>query len=159
MKGLILTVFAVLLFSCGKVKQIDTTDMKETMRNSKVKRVTEKDLLRKVTEIGESLSSKLDGDYRVECQSTYTIEGNRVELYTVSLLRDSLFKEGVKGQLLEAYKYGIQNKQKLGANVQLLNDTTYAYSFAFKEGAYLKASCGNDFALILMSKTDLVKQL
>jgi hypothetical protein len=159
MKKLAVFLISTILFSCGKVKQIDTTEMKEVMRNSKVKRVTEKDLLNKVTEIGEGLSAKLNGDYRVECQSTYEIDGSKVELYTAGLLNQSQFKEGLKGQLLEAYKFGIENKQKLGANVQLLDDTTYAYSFAFNEKSYLKRSCGSDFALIILSKTDLVKQL
>lgn len=159
MKRIAILLVYIVLFSCGKVKQIDTTEMKEVMRNSKVKRVTEKDLLSKVTEIGEGLSAKLNGDYRVECQSTYEIDGSKVELYTAGLLDPSQFKEGLKGQLLEAYKFGIENKQKLGANVQLLDDTTYAYSFAFSEKSYLKTLCGSDFALIILSKTDLVKQL
>lgn len=159
MKSLVFLMIAVFVFSCGKVKQIDTTEIKEVMRNSKVKRVTEQDLLNKVTEIGESLSSKLNGDYRVECQSTYDIDGSRVELYNAGLLTSDQFKNGTKGQLLEAYKFGIENNQNPGANVQLLDDTTYAYSFAFKNSAYLKSSCNSDFAFIILSKTHLVKQL
>ena len=159
MKSLIIFFSSVFFLSCGKVKQIDTSEIKEVMRNSKVKRVTEKDLLNKVTEVGEALSSKLNGDYRVECQNTYKIDGSKVELYNAGLLTNAQFKDGTKGQLLEAYKFGIENNQNPGANVQLLDDTTYAYSFAFSEKSYLKTSCGSDFALIILSKTDLVKQL
>lgn len=147
------------VFSCGKVKQIDTTDIKEVMRNSKVKRVTEKDLLSKVGEIGDSLSMKLNGDFRVECQSKYSIDGQKIELYNAGLLSQESLQEGVKGQLLEAYKYAIENGQHVGSNIQTLSDTLYAYSFPLNEKSYLKKTCGQDFALIIISKTEVVKQL
>lgn len=145
--------------SCGKVKQIDTSDIKEVMRNSKVKRVTEKQLLEKVSGIGEAISGRLNGDYRVECQSVYEIEGQRVELYNAALTNSALLDGSIKGQLLEAYKYGIENGQPVGSNIQLLNDTLYAYSFPVRKDAYLKTVCGSDFALVIISKPALVKQL
>ncbi len=151
-------VLSVFLISCGKVKQIDTSDIREVMRNNKVKRVTEKQLLAKVSEIGEAMSVRLNGDYRVECQRVYEIDGHRVELYNAALT-DGEPVGGIKGQLLEAYRYGIQNGQQTGANIQLLNDTLYAYSFPLRKDAYLKAFCGNDFALVIISKPGLVRQL
>lgn len=150
--------FVICLISCGKVKQIDTSDIREVMRNSKVKRLTEKQLLEKVSEIGEAMNAKLNGDYRVECQSVYEIDGHRVELYNATLT-DGEPGNDIKGQLVEAYRYGIENGQSVGANIQALNDTLYAYSFPLRKDAYLKAFCRNDFALVMISKPWLVKQL
>ena len=144
--------------SCGKVKQIDTSDIREVMRNSKVKRVTEKQLLEKVSEIGEAINTKMDGDYRVECQAAYEIDGHRVELYNAALVKEEP-GDDVKAQLLEAYKYGIENGQQVGANIQKLNDTLYAYSFPLRKEAYLKTVCGNDFALVMISRAWVVKML
>ena len=144
--------------SCGKVKQIDTSGMKEIMRNSKVKRVTEKQLLEAVSIAGESVREKLNGNYRVECQHVYEMEGHRVELYATGLVSEEAGGD-VKGQLLEAYKYGIENGQHPGVNIQKLNDTLYAYSFPLEQQAYLKTICGNDFVLVMISRTVIVKQL
>ncbi len=146
------------LFSCGKVKQIDTSDIREVMRNSKVKRVTEKQLLEKVSEIGEGIRGLLNGDYRVECQRVYEMGGHRVELYRADLDGQDPGND-VKGQLLEAYKYGLAHGQHLGANIQKLQDTLYAYSFPIDTKAYLKAVCKNDFALVIISRSTIVKQL
>lgn len=156
----IVYLIACLFFiSCGKVKQIDTSDIREVMRNSKVKRVTEKQLLEKVSEIGETISGRLNGNYRVECQSVYEIEGQRVELYKTALMNNPLKESSPKDQLLEAYKYGIENAQHVGVNIQKLSDTLYAYSFPLSGKAYLKTVCGNDFALVIISRTAVVKQL
>lgn len=153
---IIFTALALCFISCGKVKQIDTSDIKEIMRNSKVKRVTEKQLLEKVSEIGEGMSTQLNGDYRVECQQVYAIDGHQVELYNASLVQPGT---DVKGQLLEAYKYGIENGQHVSANIQKFNDTLYIYSFPLRNEAYLKTVCGNDFALVMISRAVVVKQL
>lgn len=147
------------LISCGKVKQIDTSEIREVMRNSKVKRVTEKQLLEKVSGIGEAMSAKLNGDYRVECQAAYEIDGHRVELYNAALMDPGVLDSSIKGQLLEAYKYGIESGQSIGTNIQLLNDTLYGYSFPLRKNAYLKTTCGNDFALVIISKPRMVKEL
>lgn len=154
----IFIILSLCLISCGKVKQIDTSDIREVMRNNKVKRVTEKQLLEKVSETGEAISARLNGDYRVECQSVYEIDGHRIELYNAALTGTEP-REGIKGQLLEAYQYGIENGQTIGSNIQLLNDTLYAYSFPLRKDAYLKTVCGNDFVLVIISKRGLVKQL
>lgn len=151
-------ILSLSFLSCGKVKQIDTSDIKEVMRNSKVKRVTEKQLLEKVSETGEAMRDRLNGDYRVECQQVYEMDGHRVELYNAGL-QGAEPGNNVKRQLLEAYKYGIENGQHVGVNIQKLNDTLYAYSFPLKKEAYLKAVCGNDFVLVMISKPELVKQL
>ncbi len=150
--------FCICFISCGKVKQIDTSDIREVMRNSKVKRVTEKQLLEKVSETGEAMRDRLNGDYRVECQQVYEMEGHRIELYNAGL-QGAEPGNDVKRQLLEAYKYGIENGQHVGVNIQKLNDTLYAYSFPLGKDAYLKTVCGNDFALVMISKPELVKQL
>ncbi|MCD8538716.1 MAG: hypothetical protein LRY55_02365 [Leadbetterella sp.] len=146
------------LISCGKVKQIDTSDISEVMRNSKVKRVTEKQLLEKVSEIGEAVSTRFNGDFRVECQQAYETDGHRVELYNTGQAGEKPGND-VKSQLLEAYRYGIVNGQPVGTNIQMLNDTLYAYSFPLRKDAYLKTVCKNDFALVLISKIRLVKEL
>lgn len=151
--------FCLCLISCGKVKQIDTSDIREVMRNSKVKRVTEKQLLEKVSEIGEAMSARFNGDYRVECQSVYEIEGHQVEFYRAVPPDSGLADSSIKSQLLEAYRYGIENGQHVGANIQKLDDTLYAYSFPLKKDSYLKTVCGNDFALVIISKPWVVKQL
>lgn len=150
--------FCLCFISCGKVKQIDTSDIKEVMRNSKVKRVTEKQLLEKISEIGEEMSERLNGDYRVECQRVYEIEGYPIELYNADLDGEKSISDG-KQQLLEAYQYGIKNGQHIGVNIQKLNDTLYTYSFPLRKEAYLKTVCGNDFALVMISKPRVVKQL
>ncbi|MBX2953782.1 MAG: hypothetical protein KF870_14870 [Leadbetterella sp.] len=152
-------ILCLCLISCGKVKQIDTSEIKEVMRNSKIKRVTEKQLLEKVSEVGEAVSARLNGNYRVECQATYEIDGHRVELYSAALTGPELLDGSIKGQLLEAYKYGIENGQPVGTNIQLLNDSLYAYSFPLRKDTYLKTTCGHDFALVILSKPQLVKQL
>lgn len=156
----IVYLIACLFFiSCGKVKQIDTSDIREIMRNSKVKRVTEKQLLEKVSEIGETISDRLNGNYRVECQASYEMDGQRVEVYSVALTGSGLTEGSTKDQLLEAYKYGIENGQHVGANIQKLDDTLYAYSFPLRKDSYFKTVCGNDFALVIISRTAVVKQL
>jgi len=145
--------------SCGKVKQIDTSDIKELMRNSKVKRVTEKQLLEKVSEIGEAVNSRINrADYRVECQHSYEIDGYPVELYNADLAGEDPMDD-VKGQLLEAYQYGIRNGQHVGSNIQKLNDTLYAYSFPLGRESYLKTACNQDFALVIISGPKVIRQL
>lgn len=145
-----------LFTACGQVKQVDTSDIKDIMRNSKVKRVTEKDLLGMVSKIGEEASIKLNGDYKIECVNQLDFDGNTIELYNTQLLSDN--DQSVKGQLLDAYKFGFQNKENVGSNIQKINDTLYVYSFPIEEKTFLRTSCGNDLAFVLISKTQLVKK-
>ena len=150
--------FGLLFISCGKVKQVDTSDIREMMRNSKIKRVTEKQLLAKVSEIGEQLSGRINGSFRPECQQVYHIDQHRVEVYNAGLVSDTANGD-VKQQLVQAYKYGIENGQPVGANIQKYNDTLFIYSFPLKQEAYLKNVCGNDFVFVIISEPELVKQL
>lgn len=156
-KIIYLIFFSVLLFSCGKVKHLDTTDIKEVMDNSKIKRITEKDFLEKVSKTGEAIEEKLNGDFRIECQSKITLDNQAIELYNTSLLNPEQLKDGKKGELLEAYQFGIENKQAVGSNIQLLNDTLYIYSFPLKENSYLHTMCKNDLAFVLIPKSEIVK--
>lgn len=142
--------------SCGKVQQEDTREIRAEIEGKKIKRITDKDLLAQATVLGEAVEKKLNGDFKVECQSVYTLDGMRVEVYNKDFAVQS---QDTKGQLQEAYTYALQHGQRVGANIQKLDDTLYAYSFPLKEKVYLKTACQADFAFLLVSTKQIVKSL
>lgn len=155
MRSLVL-IFFVMAVSCGKVQQEDTRTIRAEIEGKKIKRITDQDLLAQATALGEGMERKLNGDFKVECQRTYALDGLQVELYSKT---DEVLSQDAKGQLQEAYTYALAQGQRVGANIQKLNDTLYAYSFPLREKSYLKLVCQADFAFLLMSTPQIVKSL
>ncbi len=149
-----LSLFSVL--ACGRVKQEDTSEIRAEIERSKIKRVTEKDLMQEVSVWGEQAKKKWDADYRVECQQTYVLDDYTLEVYNKDLPVEG---QGVKSQLIEAYSYGLQQGQPVGTNIQKLNDTLFIYSFPLSDKSYLKQVCKQDFAFVLLSSKKIISQI
>ncbi len=147
------------LLSCGNAKQIDTSEIKDVMRNSKVKRVTEKEILQEVNDVGLGIEEKLNGDYRIECVDNLELNGFAVELFTTRYMEGGDDPASKKSQLLDAYKFGLANGQETGSNIQALNDTLYIYSFPLKKSSFIHTSCGSDLAFVNISKSVIVKSI
>lgn len=159
MKNLLSICCFCALISCGKVKHLDSSEVQAAIESRKIKRVTEKELVAKVAEIGTKVKTKMNGDYRIECQNKVKIDSLEIELYNTQLTDLETIENTTKKAVFEAYKYAIGHGQKVGDNMQLVGDTLYIYSFVIEKGTYLNANCANDLGFALIPKSFVVKQL
>lgn len=161
MKNLIFSGLALLfLAGCGQVKRVDTSAIEEQRKINKIKHVTEKQLIEKFTEIGEYAEKEYGGEAELDCKTAYNFgKGRDIEVYNSNLIDSSLLQDDLRGGILEAIKYSFENDIKIGTNLQEINDTLYIYSFPLKEDSFLKSECENDFAIVLISKTQLINSL
>lgn len=150
----------LILLSCGQVKRVDTSAIDDQRRANKVKHVTESQLIEKFTEIGEYAQKEFNSEKEIDCIGTFNMaKGRDVEFYNSKEIDSTLLEDELRGGLLEAIQYSFENDIKIGTNLQEVNDTLYAYSFPLKEEAFLNSECGNNFAIVLISKTQLINSL
>lgn len=159
MKTLLLIFSSLLLVSCGKVKRVDTAEVKARMSEYKIKKVSKIDILNAANTLGSSIAEKVNGNYNIECIDALTIENQKVELLNLSLLSEESLKNGKVGEILEAYKYSKEQNQVLGDNLQVVNDTLYLFTFPIKNDALVYKNCQKDLGLIYLSKQSLIKSL
>jgi hypothetical protein len=144
------------LLSCGKVQQEDTREIRAEIEAKKIKRITDRDLLAQATVMGEAMEKKFNADFKVECQSTYNIDGLAVEFFNKDFTVEG---KDAKAQLQEAYNYALLNQQRVGANIQKLNDTLFIYSFPLKGTSYMKSACQADYVFVLLPTSHIVRNL
>lgn len=151
---------SLIIFACGPVKRVDTSAIEDQRKANKVKHVTEAQLIEKFTEIGEYAKKEFDSPDEIDCVTAFNFgKGRDVEFYNSKEIDSTLLEDELRGKLLEAIKYSFENDIKIGTNLQEINDTLSAYTFPLKEESFLKAECGNDFAIVLISKTQLINSL
>jgi hypothetical protein len=153
----IILIFGVI--SCGKVKRVDTAEVKQLMSDYKIKKVNQEEIIDVANTLGKSISDKFNGELNIECADKITLEGTEIELIDLSLVTPEALKNGKVGEILEAYKFSKEQKQLIGDNIQKVNDTLYLYSFPIKTNSLVYKNCKKDLGFIMMSKKALVKSV
>jgi hypothetical protein len=153
--------FFVLILNACNVKKVDTTAMKEQMENHKIKKVSQSDIVNYVEEI----SQKALLDFKKQINDTQTCNVvlqnqiyNKLEMIDID---DPLKKSGQKkiNEILEAYQYGIKNKQRLGTNIQNINDTLFLFTFKVDPLSKYYIKCKKDIGMMYFLKKDVVNSL
>lgn len=153
-------ILSIFLMSCGKVQQLDTSEIKDIMENSKIKKVSETDIVGALNNLGE------------EVYETYAI----ADCEKAELQRDSLTKayeltfSSVKSDLAglskkeadtaEALLYSAEQGEEVGPTPQKLTDTSYAIYYTIKKGScQAEDAAETQLWKVICSKESLIKAI
>lgn len=125
---------AIILISCGEVKRLDTSKIKEQMGNYKVKQIRPDEMITQVRKLGEAGERRLGQN--IHCASiestvdslSKVLRGS-VELVDLSELSLEDSNDEKEKMLYEAYLYAFEQNEKLPSNAQKLANGTFVYSF------------------------------
>ena len=136
------------LFSCNPERVHYTTELKQEMADSKIKRITNADLIATVDNLGGKISAVIQKDLATQLQRT-TDPAERAKLcQLVNLPRikaiaksyevdirllgaadiQSKMLDAKEREILDAYRYSVGQKQVPISNIQKINDTSYVYN-------------------------------
>ena len=125
MRGIILLFTVTIFFSCGEVKRLDT---------SKVKQIRPDEMMTKVRSMGEATQALLQ-DVGPCNKSEPKIDSLSKELKaTITLVNiDSIevsrIKDAKEQMLYDAYQYAAEQKEALPSNAQKLEKGDFVYTF------------------------------
>lgn len=152
-----LSAFAsLILICCGKVKQIDTTELKDIMEQSVVTKISDKELLVIAESTADEQQQQINKFIiRGECDS---LNIPNVRYINLEKIAPSPYEK--QQRVLEAYAYQYQNKKELGKNVQQVQDTLYFFTSPLAEetNACLQTK-DSQILEIKLSKSELVKKI
>lgn len=125
---------ALLLVSCGEVKRLDTSKIKEQMGNYKVKQIRPDEMMSQVRALGEKSELLLNqniscSDVDSKIDSLNKIVNGKIEIVDVSLLDLGDIQDDKEKMLYDAYLYAYEQGEKLPSNAQKLTNGTFVYSF------------------------------
>ncbi|WP_245563663.1 hypothetical protein [Spirosoma luteum] len=136
------------LFSCNPERVHYTTELKQEMADSKIKRITNADLIATVDNLGGKISAVIQKDLATQLQRT-TDPAERAKLcQLVNLPRikaiaksyevdirllgaadiQSKMLDAKEREILDAYRYSVGQKQVPISNIQKIDDTSYVYN-------------------------------
>ena len=142
---LFLTTF---LFSCNPERVKYTTELKQEMADSKIKRITNADLVAMVDNLGGKISTVIQKELATQLQNT-TDPTKRAKLcQLVNLPRATAIAKNYdvdirllgaadirskaldpkEREILDAYRYSVGQKQEPISNIQKISDTAYVYN-------------------------------
>lgn len=136
------------LFSCNPERVHYTAELKQEMADSKIKRITNADLIATVDNLGGKISAVIQKELAMQLQKT-TDPTERAKLCRlVNLPRTKAIAKSYEvdirllgsgdiqnrtlnvkeREILGAYRYSVGQKQEPISNIQKINDTAYVYN-------------------------------
>ncbi len=162
MKIFILFLVFIFNFSCGNVQRVDTAAVKEKMGDYKIKKVKEVDIVHLVEQEGDEIINQLLQDKVVNINCKLELQKPVIKkfelLNTENIVISDIKNNKLKG-LLEAYCYGIKNKEQMSNNIQQISDSTLVFTFLIDERFLSLAKCNKNLGIVYFSKQELVKSL
>lgn len=150
MKPYVLSILSLVAFlvSCNPERVRYTTELKQEMADSKIKRITNADLVATVDNLGGKISTVIQKELTMQLQKT-TDPAERAKLcQLVNLPRTSAIAQSYdvdirllgandirskaldskEREILDAYRYSVGLKQVPISNIQKIDDTSYVYN-------------------------------
>ena len=143
-----LFIIALLLFSCNPERVKYTTELKQEMADSKIKRITNADLVATVDNLGARVSAVIQKELTTQLQQTtnpaeraslcqlqnlprlkaiaktYVLD---IRLLGVADIQNKALDAKERG-ILDAYLYSVKQNQQPISNIQKTSDTTFVYN-------------------------------
>ncbi|WP_097127085.1 hypothetical protein [Spirosoma fluviale] len=140
--------FSVFLISCNPERVRYTNELKQEMADSKIKRITNADLVETVDDLGGKVIAVVEKELTTQLQKT-TDPAERAKICQLqNLPRTKAIAEryaldirllgeadiqnkaltAKEREILDAYLYSAKQKQSPISNIQKLTDTTYVYN-------------------------------
>lgn len=143
-----LTILFFSIVACNPERVKYTTELKQEMADSKIKRITNADLVATVDNLGGKISAVIQKEVATQLQKT-TDPTERAKLcqlqnlprtqaiaksYAVDIRllgADDIQNKALnpkEREILDAYRYSVSQKQEPISNIQKINDTAYVYN-------------------------------
>lgn len=142
MRILIVLLCSMLFSSCGEVKRLDTSKIKDQMDSYKVKQIRPDEMMSQVRSMGQEAEKTLN--QRISCSdlnglidSLSKANGAMVEMIDVSTLSLIDTEDKKEKMLYDAYLYAFEQSEVLPSNAQKLTNGTFVYSFGVKSNSLL----------------------
>lgn len=149
----------LLISSCGNIKKVDTTAVKEQMNNRKIVKLSNEDIVSQADILGKNIASKLSSTVYKNCIVTIDSSMGEVKIFSLVELKAFKFKESKEKEMAEAFAYGLEHNEKLSGNIQKLDDSTYLYVFPIKDSASLNIECSKAVGFVYLSKQSVIKSI
>ena len=162
MKNICFFFVLIFSFSCGNVQRVDTAIVKEKMGNYKIKKVMEVDIVHQAEKEGDEIIDQLLQGKIVNTNCKFEFKKpviKKFDLLNTQNLVLSDFKNNKLNDLLEAYCYGIKNKEQMSNNIQQISDSILVYTFLIDKRFLSLAKCNKNLGIVYFSKQELVKSL
>ncbi len=145
---LLILLLPAFLVSCNPERVKYTTELKQEMADSKIKRITNADLIATVDNLGGKISAVVQKELATQLQKT-TNPAERAKLCQLANLpRTKAIAESYEvdirllgsadiqnkalnlkeREILDAYRYSVGQKQVPISNIQKIDDTSYVYN-------------------------------
>lgn len=149
------------LVSCNPERVRYTNELKQEMADSKIKRITNADLVATIDELGGKVGATIQKELTARLQQT-TNPTERARLCALEgLSRTSAIIDRYKldirllgaadvqnktlnakeREILDAYLYSVKQKQQPIANIQKINDTTFIYNAVIPANSPICEAC------------------
>ena len=149
-----LLILAILAFAACHVKRVDTTEVKKRMKDYKVRRVSDADILYTAELWGQELKIAIIANPQLLCDATFQIQEVKAQaLYAPFKVLDPNPK---LQNLIEAYNYSSSQNLTSPYNLQQINDSTVLYTFQTK----LKtAKCNPGLVLLYLPNRLILRKI
>ena len=148
LSSLYVVILSLLLLSCNPERVKYTTELKQEIADSKIKRITNADLVATVDNLGTKVSAAIQKELTTQLQQTTSPaeRAKRCQLQNLPRL-DAIAKKYVldikllgvadienkalddkEREILGAYLYSVKQKQQPISNIQKTSDTTFVYN-------------------------------
>lgn len=145
----------ILGFSCGNVKRVDTTEMKQLIKDSKIRKITDAEIVSKANSIGLALRDSLANNLEYYCSQKISNNNYKLELQNFNVPFKSSFPKIT--EVFENYKLAHLNNQLAPENIQKINDTLIVFSFPISKSWKNAQKCDKQLALIYLNKRQIVQ--
>lgn len=174
MKKIFVLLAGFMTTACGNVERLDTSQVKEMVKNDKIRKVSEADITTKVNELGATLADSLTNELAKteNCNwETNALLNQLKKEYGLEIrllgMPDTQNKTLLpkEAEILQAYAYNAENKLSIGSNVQKIDDARILYTTSIKKESGIAEKCFSDntyyFAIwsIVFSKSEVIKRL
>ena len=162
MKNISFLIVIFFNFSCGNVQRVDTARVKEKMGNYKIKKVKEVDIVHQAEKEGDEIINQLLKNKIVNANCKFEFQKpviKKFDLLNTENIVLSDFKNNKLKDLLEAYCYGIKNKEQMSNNIQQISDSILVFTFFIDKRFLSLANCNKNLGIVYFSKQELVKSL
>jgi hypothetical protein len=157
MRLVVLFVWFGLFSGCGNIQKVDTAVMKKQMGNYKIKKILEVDIMDQVEVLGEQSKQKIKVMKVTDCQPK--LDSNHVVWIDFQNNPDLKGFSGKLKELLEANKYAILNNEKVGNNIQKIDDQTFAFTFPVDKTFGWAKDCSLEIGLIYFQKSVVIQSI
>ncbi|WP_246202121.1 hypothetical protein [Spirosoma agri] len=159
--AILATLLISVLFACGPDRVQYTNALKQEMADSKIKRITDVDLVETIDGMGGKVSAVIGKELAAELQKT-TNPAERVNLcqlknlprtkaiaerYALDIrllgaadVQNKAFSEKERG-ILDAYLYNAKQKLAPISNIQKISDTLFVYNVALPADSPICEAC------------------